>query len=75
MFLTRQLLFGHLPDNGWENIRIKRFWVFSSLAFGDYRAVSGLPFYRVAALYPHCHFMGYVWCYYLTVKEELFQRG
>ncbi len=42
----------------------KKILVLSSLAFfGDYRAVSGLPFYRVAALYPRTSW-DYVWCYY-----------
>ncbi len=62
-FRPRQLLFGHLPDSGWENIRIKRFWCSLLWLFGDYRAVSGLPFYRVAALYPRTSW-DYVWCYY-----------
>ncbi len=62
-FWPRQLLFGRLPGSGWENIRIKRFWCSLLWLFGDYRAVSSLPFYRVAALYPRTSW-DYVWCYY-----------
>ncbi len=41
----------------------KRFWCSLLWLFGDYRAVSSLPFYRVAALYPRTSW-DYVWCYY-----------
>lgn len=63
MFLAAAIVIRPLPDSGWENIRIKRFWCSLLWLFGDYRAVSGLPFYRVAALYPRTSW-DYVWCYY-----------
>ncbi len=53
MFLAAAIVIRLLPDSGVGKYSNKRFWCSLLWLFGDYRALyPGLPFYRVAALYP-----------------------